>query len=97
MANSQKYISITIHGQTYDEVDLYWEDILGDSTLATAGDFEKMKSAKVINRCYIFKRTKNYIYTFASYQTDDESFGDRNIFPIGVVKKIVRIPLNLKK
>jgi hypothetical protein len=74
-------------------VDLYWEDILGDSTITVPNDFEKMKTAKIISRCYIFKRTKDYIWTFASYQTDDESFGDRNIFPIGVVKKIIRIPL----
>tara|TARA_R100001082_G_C4239076_1_gene106569 strand:- start:13 stop:294 length:282 start_codon:yes stop_codon:yes gene_type:complete len=93
MANSRKYKSITIHGKKYPEVDLYWEDILGDSTIAVSNDFDKMKTAQLINRCYIYKRTKNYIWTFASYQTDDESFGDRNIFPVGVVKKIVRIPL----
>lgn len=93
MANSRKYKSITIHGKKYPEVDLYWEDILGDSTIAVPNDFNKMKTAQLINRCYIYKRTKDYIWTFASYQTDDESFGDRNIFPTGVVKKIVRIPL----
>ena len=93
MANSRKYKYITIHGKKYFEVDLHWEDILGDSTLAVPNDFEKMKTAKIISRCYIFKRTKDYIWTFASFQTDDESFGDRNIFPTGVVKKIIRIPL----
>jgi hypothetical protein len=93
MANSPKYKYITIHNKKYFEIDIYWEDILGDSTIVTASDFERMKTAKVINRCYLFKRTKNYIWTFSSYQTDEEGFGDRNVFPVSVVKKIIRIPL----
>ena len=66
MANSPKYKYITIHNKKYFEIDIYWEDILGDSTIVTASDFERMKTAKVINRCYLFKRTKNYIWTFRS-------------------------------
>ena len=94
MANSRKYKFITVHGKKYPEVEIHWMDILGDSSIATAEEFGKMKPANLISKCYLYKRTKDYIYTFATYQVDnDESYGDRNVFPVGIVKKVLRITL----
>ena len=52
-----------------------------------------MKTAIIKTEAYIFKKTKSDIHTFSSYQNDDGEvgFGDRNIYPRSVVKKMIRI------
>ena len=52
-----------------------------------------MNCATIQTEAYIFKKTAKYLWSFASYQNDDGEvgFGDRNIYPRSVVKKMIRI------
>ena len=86
----RKKSKITIDGKEYHFHIIVWEDIVGDSSISSFDDFCKMKTASITSFAYIFKKDKNYLYTFASY-SDDGYFGDRNIIPLGVVKKIAEI------
>ena len=40
---------------------------------------------------YVFKKDKKYLWTFASY--DEETFSDRNVFPIGCIKELKKIEI----
>tara|TARA_R100000808_G_C2135171_1_gene143601 strand:- start:1432 stop:1710 length:279 start_codon:yes stop_codon:yes gene_type:complete len=84
---------LIIGGKKYYKYKIIWEDIVGDSTLATANDFAKMTCADVHTECWIFDKTDDYVYSFASYFTDDGEieFGDRNIYPRSVIKSMKRI------
>lgn len=86
----RKKNKITIDGKEYYFHVIVWEDIVGDSSISSFDDFCKMKTASITSFAYIFKKDENYLYTFASY-SDDGYFGDRNIIPLGVVKKIAEI------
>ena len=87
MVKNQKKDSITIEGKTYYFHKIIWEDIVGDSTIASIDEFNKMKTAIIISFAYIFKKENGYLYTFSSY-SDDGYFGDRNIIPLGCIKSI---------
>ena len=50
-----------------------------------------MKPALMTTNAYVFKKDKKCLWTFASY--DDETFSDRNIFPIGCIKEMKRIEI----
>ena len=81
---------LIIEGKKYYFHIIVWEDIVGDSTIASFDEFDKMKTATINSFAYIFKKDKKYLYTFASY-SNDGYFWDRNIIPLGVVKKIAKI------
>jgi len=88
--NEKRKSKITIDGKEYHFHNIVWEDIVGDSTITSFDEFNKMKTARITSFAYIFKKDKNYLYTFASY-SNDGYFGDRNIIPLGVVKEIAKI------
>ena len=69
---------------------IIWEDITGDSTIASSDDFNKMKTSIIVSYAYIYKKDNKYLWTFASY-SDDGFFGDRNIIPVGLVKSITQL------
>ena len=52
-----------------------------------------MSVATINTEAYIFKKNDKYIHSFASYQNDngEVSFGDRNVYPRSVIKKMIRI------
>ena len=52
----------------YYKYKIIWEDIVGDSTLATENEFDKMSCADVHTECWIFNKTPDYVYSFASYR-----------------------------
>tara|TARA_R100000008_G_C3516659_1_gene131678 strand:- start:32 stop:349 length:318 start_codon:yes stop_codon:yes gene_type:complete len=83
----KKRNKISLDNKTYYFHKIVWEDIVGDSTIASADEFNKMKTAIIISFAYIFKKENGYLYTFSSY-SDDGYFGDRNIIPLGCVKSI---------
>ena len=37
----------------------------------------------MITHAYLFDKDKKYVWTFASYEDNDELFSDRNVFPKG--------------
>ena len=88
-----KFRHISINKKKYYFYEIRWLDILGDSGHATAKEFELMKPAVMITNAYVFKKDKKYLWTFASYDENEESFSDRNIFPIGCIKELERIEI----
>ena len=52
-----------------------------------------MKPAVMVTQAYVYKKTKNILLTFSSYDTSDEVFSDRNAFPIGCIVKLEKITL----
>ena len=81
-------LEIVIDNKSYTLQEIHWLDIVGDSTIASVDEFEKMKCAEMVSEAYIYKKDKNFLYTFSSYQKNDVGFGDRNIIPVGCVQKI---------
>ena len=67
---------------------------LAVSTISSADEFDKMKCAEMVSEAYIYKKDKNFLYTFSSYQKNDVGFGDRNIIPLGCVQKIEKKTLS---
>jgi hypothetical protein len=50
-----------------------------------------MKCSTCVSEGHLFHKDDNTITTFASYEIENGeiiSYGDRNIYPIGVIKKI---------
>ena len=83
---------ITIGEKKYYKYLIIWEDIVGDSSISDENAFNNMRVATIHTEAYVFKRTKKYTYSFASYQNDgDIGFGDRNVYPKSVIKKMTRI------
>ena len=88
-----KFRHISINKQKYNFYEIKWLDILGDSGHASVMEFEKMKPAVMITNAYVFRKDKKYLWTFASYDENEESFSDRNIFPIGCIKEMKKIEI----
>ena len=84
---------IVAGNKRYYKYKIIWEDIVGDSILATPNDFNNMTCAEIHTECWVFNKTADYVYSFASYYIDngEMEFGDRNVYPRSVVKKMIRI------
>ena len=75
----------------YPRIRLHWIDILGDTGWASENEFQDMPCSTCVSEGHLFHKDDNFVMTFASYEIEDDeiiSYGDRNIYPIGVVKKI---------
>jgi len=83
-----KYQSLLINKKRYFFYKITWLDIYGDSGHADAGEMSQMQPAVMVTYAYVFLKDKNRLISFASYDTQQESFSDRNVFPIGCIKKL---------
>jgi hypothetical protein len=45
----------------------------------------------MISYGYIFSKDNQYVRTFASYDSKEESFSDRNVYPVGCIKSLQKI------
>jgi len=50
-----------------------------------------MKPALMTTTGYVYSKDKKHLKTFASYDDSEESFSDRNVFPIGCIKELKKI------
>ena len=84
---------LIVGNKRYYKYKIIWEDIVGDSILATPNEFKNMTCAEIHTECWIFDKTLDYVYSFASYyiENGEIEFGDRNIYPRSVIKKMIRI------
>ena len=64
---------------------------LGDSGHASEKEFKAMKPAIMTTNAYVFSKDKKELKTFSSF--DEETFSDRNVFPIGCVVKMEKVLL----
>ncbi len=83
-----KYQHVKINKKRFYFYKISWLDITADGGHATADEFDKFECSKMISFAYIYKRTKKFIWTFASYDEKDEAYSDRNIFPVGCILKL---------
>ena len=88
-----KYRFTVIDKKKYYFYKIVWLDILGDAGHADFNEFNQMKPATMETYAYVFYKDSKLLKTFASYDVNSESFSDRNVFPIGCVKKMEKIPL----
>ena len=86
-----KYKHVVINKKKYYFYKITWEDITGDSGHATSHEFAGMMPSIMVTHAY--DRDKKNIRTFASYETKDELFSDRNVFPKGCIVKMEKILL----
>ena len=86
-----KYQSLVINKKRFYFYKITWLDILGDSGHANSEEFSNMKPAEMITYAYVFEKDKKYLKTFASYDSKEESFSDRNVFPIGCIVRLEKI------
>ena len=89
----KRYKHAVIKNKKYYFYKIVWADILGDAGHNTPEEFDKMKPATMITQAYVYKKTKNLLLTFSSYDANDEVFSDRNAFPIGCIIKMEKIEL----
>ena len=82
---------INIGKKKYYFYKITWIDITGDATHASAEEFDKMDCARLQTFAYVYKKTKKFVWTFASYDEKDEAYSDRNVFPRGCIIKMERI------
>ena len=47
----------------------------------------------MITHAYLFEKSKKYVWTFGTYEKDDELFSDRNVFPTGCIIKMEKVTL----
>jgi len=88
-----KFKSLIIDKKRYYFYRIVWLDILGDSGHANSEEFNKMKPAEMVTYGYIFDKNKKDVKTFASYDSKEECFSDRNVFPIGCIVRLEKINL----
>ncbi len=88
-----RYKSALIKNKRYYFYSIKWLDITGDAAHATVEEFDKFMPCTMITQAYVYKKTKKFLWTFSSYDQDDEVFSDRNVFPLGVILKMEKIRL----
>ena len=88
-----KFKHVVINRKKYYFFRIEWVDITGDAGHASAEEFDKFESSKMITHAYIYKKTPKFVWTFASYEEKDVSFSDRNVFPKGCILKLTKLLL----
>ena len=88
-----KYKSVVIKKKRYYFYEITWIDPTGDSGHATAHDSLGLLPSTMITHAYLFDKNNKYVWTFGTYEKDDELFSDRNVFPRGCVLKMEKVTL----
>ena len=86
-----KYRHVLIKKKRYYFYKITWADITGDAGHATTEEFTKFKPSVMITQAYVFYKNKYNVWTFASYEENEELFSDRNVFPKGCIIKMEKI------
>ena len=86
-----KYRHVVINNKRYYFYKISWLDITADGGHATAEEFNKFECSKMVTFGYLYKKTKRFIWTFASYDSKDEAYSDRNVFPRGVILRMEKL------
>ena len=88
-----KYKSVVIKKKRYYYYKITWIDPTGDSGHATHFDSYGLIPSTMITHAYLFDKNNKYVWTFGTYEKDDELFSDRNVFPRGCVLKMEKVTL----
>lgn len=88
-----KYKCAVINKKRYYFYSIKWADITGDSAHATIDEFDRFLSCVMVTQAYVYKKDKKHLWTFSSYDQNDEVFSDRNVFPLGCILKMEKVLL----
>jgi len=86
-----KYKSIIVNKKKYYFYQIRWLDIYGDAGHRNFEELTSMKPAIKSTFAFLFKKSKNYLTTFSTYDEKDEEFSDCNVFPIGTIIELKKI------
>ena len=67
-----KYKHVKINKKKFYFYKINWLDITADGGHATADEFDKFEASRMVSFGYVYKKTKKFLYTFASYDEKDE-------------------------
>ena len=87
----KRYKHATIGKKKYYFYKIVWVDPCGDAGHADEDEMKKLKPAIMISQAYIFAKDKKHVWTFASYESEQAVFSDRNCFPRSIIKKMEKI------
>ena len=87
----KKPIVCQIKKKRYYLYKITWIDITGEEDHADVESFDKMRYATLITYGFIYSKNNKVLKTFSTYDTEDEVFSGRNVFPMGCVKKIKKV------
>ena len=91
VAKKSKYKSVLIKKKRYYYYKITWADPTGDSGHADAHLSLGLTPSIMVTHSYVFAKNKKYLWTFGTYELNDELFSDRNVFPIGCIIKMEKI------
>jgi hypothetical protein len=80
-----KYEEITVNDKRYILHKITWEDITGDSGHANTTETKAMKPAIKITYGFIVEDNDKDLITASTYDTKEDEWSDRNVFPTGCV------------
>ena len=60
---------------------------------AEASEVKDLKPAVMISQAYIFAKDNKHVWTFASYDSEQAVFSDRNVFPKCIISKMEKIKI----
>ena len=87
----KKPIVCQIKKKRYYLYKITWIDITGEEDHAFVEQFDKMRYATLVTYGFLYSKDKKMLKTFSTYDTEDEVFSGRNVFPIGCIKKIEKV------
>ena len=86
-----KPIVCQIKKKKYYLYKITWIDITGEEDHAHIEQFDNMNYSTLITYGFLYSKDKKMIKTFSTYDTEDEYFSGRNIFPRGCIKKMEKV------
>jgi uncharacterized protein (UPF0218 family) len=87
----RKPITCQIKKKKFYMYKITWIDITGEEDHADIEQFNKMNYSTLITYGFLYSKDKKMIKTFSTYDTEDEIFSGRNVFPIGCIKKMEKL------
>ena len=87
----KKPITCQIKKKKYYLYKITWIDITGEEDHAHVDQFDQMKYATLITYGFIYSKDNKVLKTFSTYDTEDEVFSGRNVFPMGCIKKLEKV------
>ncbi len=91
VAKKSKYKSVVIKKKRYYFYKITWVDPTGDSGHATAQDSLSLKPSIMITHAYLHDQNNKNVWTFASFEENEDLFSDRNVFPKGCIVKMEKV------
>ena len=62
----KRYKHAIISKKKYYFYQIRWVDITGESSHATAEEFDKFEACVMLTQAYVYKKTKKFLYTFST-------------------------------